>query len=126
MKKIFALRGATQCLNTQDDIIAQIAAVYDALLADNKLSEDDIVSLIFSITDDLDAINPAAALRRAGRGADIVLFSTQEPKSINAFKRTVRLLLHCYMEEGSIPQHSYRNGAEALRPDRAARQGQTN
>ncbi|MDR1929402.1 MAG: chorismate mutase [Treponema sp.] len=31
----------------------------------------------------------------------------------------MRVLLHCYLEEGRAPRHVYLNGAEALRPDRA-------
>jgi hypothetical protein len=26
--------------------------------------------------------------------------------------------VYCYMEEGSVSRHVYRNGAEVLRPDR--------
>jgi chorismate mutase len=32
----------------------------------------------------------------------------------------IRLLIHCYMEEGRPLRHIYQNGAEVLRPDRTA------
>ncbi|GMO25998.1 MAG: chorismate mutase [Termitinemataceae bacterium] len=118
MKKVFALRGATQCLNNVDDIQKNIASLYDALLCQNNLSEDEIISLSFSITQDLTAVNPAAALRKSGRAKDLALFSVQEPISDNSLPRTVRFLVHCYLEEGSNVKHIYRNGAEVLRPDR--------
>jgi chorismate mutase len=44
------LRGAAQCLNQDDDIRRQVAALYDELLNSNGLGEDDIVSLILSVT----------------------------------------------------------------------------
>jgi chorismate mutase len=119
MKRLYALRGATQCRNDEDDIIHQVSALYDALLRQISLEEGDIVSLIFSVTGDLDALNPAAALRRAGRAGDLALFALQEAPSRGSLERTCRVLIHCYMEEGSAPLHVYRNGAEVLRPDRS-------
>jgi chorismate mutase len=121
MKRLYALRGAAQCLNQDEDIRRQVAALYDELLRDNKLEEGDIVSLIFSVTADLDAKNPAAALRQAGRGADLALFCVREPEAPHSLERCVRVLIHCYLEEGTRPRHVYRNGAEVLRPDRAER-----
>jgi chorismate mutase len=105
-------------VNNADDICKQVSTLYDELLAGNKLDEKDIVSLIFSMTSDLNAINPAAALRKSGRAADIALFSVCEAESTDSLPRTVRALIHCYLEEGSNPCHVYRNGAEVLRPDR--------
>jgi chorismate mutase len=119
MKRLYALRGATQCLNNAGDIAGQVSALYDALRAENGLEEADIVSLVFSVTKDLDALNPAAALRRTGRGGDLALFCVQEADFPGGLERTVRALVHCYLEEGSVPRHVYRNGAGVLRPDRA-------
>jgi len=118
MKRLYALRGAVQCMNTVQDICEQVSLMYGDLLSANKLDEDDIVSLIFSVTDDLDAINPCTALRKNGHAGELALFSAREPESKNALERTVRALVHCYLEEGSQVHHVYRNGAEVLRPDR--------
>jgi len=120
MKKLFALRGAVQCENTLDDICAQVTLMYDELLSINKLKEEDIVSVMFTVTNDIDVINPCTALRKNGRAAgNLALFSAQEPDSKNSLERTVRTLIHCYLEEGANVRHVYRNGAEVLRPDRA-------
>jgi chorismate mutase len=118
MKKLYALRGAFQCLNTEEDIIEQTALMYDELLSANKLDERDIVSLIFSVTDDLDAINPCTALRKSGRAGELALFGVREAQCANSLPRTIRALVHCYLEDGAVVHHIYRNGAEALRPDR--------
>jgi len=119
MKKLFALRGAVQCENTVNDICDQINIMYSGLLTLNKLDESDIVSVIFSVTDDLDAVNPCSALRKSGRAGEISLFSVQEPNCKNSVERIVRVIIHCYLEEGVKVKHVYRNGAEVLRPDRA-------
>ena len=120
-KRLYALRGAVRCLNTSADISAQVAGLYDALLGENSLAERDIVSLIFSVTPGLDALNPATALRRTGRGESLALFAVQEAPCRDALDRTVRALVHCYLDEGAEPRHVYRNGAEVLRPDRGRR-----
>ncbi|MDR0641144.1 MAG: chorismate mutase [Treponema sp.] len=120
MKRLYALRGAAQCLNQDDDIRLQVSVLYDEILKTNGLGEDDIVSLIFSVTADLNAKNPAAALRQSGRAANLALFCVREPEVLNGLERCVRVLIHCYLEEGAKPRHIYRNGAEVLRPDRTA------
>jgi chorismate mutase len=122
-KRLYALRGATGCLNEAEDIMVQVAAMYDELLAANSLAEGEIVSLVFSVTPDLDALNPAAALRKTGRGGELALFCTQEPVVKGGLDRTIRALIHCYLKEGAVPRHVYRNGAEVLRPDRSSPPG---
>ncbi|MDR2795439.1 MAG: chorismate mutase [Spirochaetaceae bacterium] len=119
MKKIFALRGAAQCLNSEEDIVKQVSAMYDDILFQNGVTETDIVSLQFSVTADIDAANPASALRKSGRAANLALFTVQEAASQGGLPRTIRCLLHCYMNAAASPRHVYRNGAEVLRPDRA-------
>jgi chorismate mutase len=119
MKKIVALRGASQCLNDEADITKQVAGLYDKLVSRNNLNEQDIVSLVFSVTGDIDAANPAAVLRKSGRGNDLALFCVEEARCVHSLERTIRALLHCYMEEGASPRHIYQNGAESLRPDRS-------
>ncbi len=118
MKKLYALRGAVQCMNTESDICEQVSQMYDELLTLNNLDEGGIVSLIFSVTEDLDAINPCSALRKTGRAGELALFGVREAECQNSLPSTIRALLHCYLEEGSEIKHVYRNGAEVLRPDR--------
>jgi chorismate mutase len=119
-KRLYALRGAACCRNEGADIREQVAALYDELLRENRLEEEDIVSLVFSLTPDLDAKNPAAALRESGRAEGLALFVCAEAPVKGGLERTVRALLHCYLPPGSRPRHVYRNGAEVLRPDRAS------
>ena len=117
-KRIYALRGAVCCENSADDIREQVSLLYDSLLEKNRLAEEDIVSVIFSQTADLNAANPAASLRQTGRASDLALFAVQEAQVEASLPRVIRTLLHCYLHEGAKPCHVYRNGAEVLRPDR--------
>ena len=118
-KKLFALRGATQCLNEEGDIARQVALLYDEILEKNRLAEGDIVSLIFSVTGGLTAANPATALRSTGRAGNLALFAVQEAFTSGSLERVLRVLIHCYLPDGSTPCHVYRNGTETLRPSRS-------
>ena len=117
-KRLFALRGATRCINDSEDIKVHTTAMYDELLSQNKLAEEDIVSVIFSVTSDINAMNPATALRSQGRAGKTALFVNQEANFAGSLDRIIRVLIHCYLDADRTPVHVYRNGAEALRPDR--------
>ncbi len=117
-KKLSALRGACQAENTSEDMVHQVCALYDELLNQNKLQEENIVSVIFSVTPDLDEKNPAAALRLGGRARDLALFAVQEAVVKGGLKRCIRILIHAYIDPDQPLYHVYRNGAEILRPDR--------
>jgi chorismate mutase len=121
MKKLFALRGAVCCENNSADITEKVCRLYDMLLSENSLVEEHIVSIVFSVTDDISAKNPAAALRGAGRAKDAALFVCAEAAFQDSPESVVRVLLHCYMDEQTTPKHIYINGAEKLRPDRAVK-----
>ena len=118
MIRLYALRGACQCENSEIDICRQVVFLYDELLRENSLNESGIVSVIFSVTNDLNAVNPCSALRKSGRAGDLPLFSVLEPDCKNSLERVIRVIIHCYLDEGAKVKHVYRNGAEVLRPDR--------
>jgi len=115
--KLFALRGATGCQNTEQDIQERVAELYDALLERNNLKEDQIVSVQFTITPDLTVLNPASALRRSGKAQTVPLFAAAEPVIDGMLPHIIRILIHCYLPVDHLPQHVYMNGAERLRPD---------
>ena len=117
-KRLFALRAATQCLNESDDIARQTVKTYNELLAANNLVEEDIVSVIFSVTEDLDAKNPATALREDGKAPKTALFVTREAHFSGSLERVIRLLVHCYLDAAQLPIFVYRNGAEVLRQEK--------
>ena len=82
----------------------------------NALTAEDMVSCIFTLTDDLDAEFPAVAARQLGLSA-VPLLCTREIAVPGALPRVIRLLLHCYAEPGSEPRHVYLRDAVALRRD---------
>lgn len=90
------------------------------LFAENKLVQKDFVSIQFTITEDLNVMNPAMALRKGQDEFDvsqIPLFSSQEAKVVGSPEKMVRVLVTAYMDENAKPVHVYINGGEKLRPD---------
>ncbi len=119
-KRLYGLRGATGVENTKESIQKNVVEMCLGLFKANKLNPADIVSIQFTQTDDLTAMNPAAAVRRGQEEFDVsacALFCSQEPKIDNSPEKMIRVLVTCYMEEGSQLNHVYINGGERLRPD---------
>lgn len=119
-RRLYGIRGAVCCGNSADEIQAAVSEMCSRLFSENGLQKDDFVSLHFTMTGDLDALNPAAALRRSDCGAlvrEAALFCSAEAFVKGGLPRTIRLLVTAYMDEGSKPIHIYTGGAEVLRPD---------
>jgi chorismate mutase len=114
-KRTRAVRGAVCCDNTKESISSHVPSLYGAILSSNGLTEKDVVSVVFSVTPDLTAVNPATALRLAGLAASVPLFAAAEPAIEGMMPRVIRLLI-TYRGRRD-PRPVYLNGAEALRPD---------
>lgn len=114
---IKAVRGATTVDNdTGAEIDKRVLELVDKVFNLNGINSDNVVSINFSITDDLVSKNPAAALRSGGNYHDIPLFCAQEPKSEGALKKAVRILVTFNYENGDV-NPVYLHGAKVLRPD---------
>jgi chorismate mutase len=112
-----AVRGAIQVSQNSDSAIEKAGArLVSEILKANGIAENHIVSVIFSMTEDLTAANPATGLRRTGFAAT-PLFCTQEAKVDGALPRVIRALVtwDSLEQRGAVPV--YLDGAEALRPD---------
>jgi chorismate mutase len=113
--KLRALRGAiTVESNDAEAILGATEELVGELLARNALRPDDVVSCIFTCTEDLDAAFPAEAARRLGLNA-VPLLCAREIDVPGALPRVIRLMVHCYMDGDG--QHVYLREAEALRRD---------
>ncbi len=89
----------------------------DALLARNAIAHDDLISILFTATDDLSSAFPAEAARRMGMG-DIPLLCAREIPVVGSMPSVVRILLHFHTELGLREvTHVYLDGAERLRDD---------
>jgi chorismate mutase len=115
--KLRALRGAiTVDDNDGEAILDATEELVREVMARNELSPEDMVSCIFTCTDDLDAEFPAVAARRLGLST-VPLLCTREIDVPGALPRVIRLLLHCYADPESQPRHVYLREAVSLRRD---------
>lgn len=114
---VFAVRGAIGVeKNTAQDLSGAVQRLVSDLCRANGLSEDEIVSIVFSQTRDLTAGNPAACLREIGY-ADTPLFCTQEPEYPDSLPQILRVLLTFRATAKVSPRPVYLGRAAELRPD---------
>jgi chorismate mutase len=113
--RLYGVRGAVCCENTIESLSLNVPELYTQLLKQNNIGQDDIVSILFSVTDDLTALNPATALRNAGLAPDLPLFACAEPFIEGYLPHVIRILVTYYGNKKPSPL--YINGAERLRPD---------
>jgi chorismate mutase len=85
------------------------------------LDVDSLVSVIFTMTEDLDAEFPAVAARRLGLNR-VPLLCAREIPVPGALPLVIRVLAHYHADDGHEPQHVYLREASALRSDLAAAQ----
>jgi chorismate mutase len=115
--RLRALRGAiTVDDNEPDAILGATEVLVREVMQRNSLRTEDVVSCIFTCTADLDAEFPAVAARRLGLSA-VPLLCAREIDVPGALPRVIRLLVHCYVNPGSPPQHVYLREAVSLRRD---------
>ena len=115
--RLRALRGATTVPdNDADAILDATEELVRTVIERNALAPDDMVSCIFTCTNDLDAEFPAVAARRLGLGA-VPLLCAREIDVPGSLPRVIRLMLHCYAPDGAEAVHVYLREAVALRRD---------
>ncbi len=112
------MRGATTVgENSERAIIAATRTLPERMVSANGIASEDIASVIFTTTPDLDAAYPARAARDLG-WTNIPLLGAQEIDVPNSLPRCVRVLI-LWNTDRSIDQitHIYLGAAAALRPD---------
>ena len=115
-----AIRGATQLeVDEREHLLDSVDELIRAILEQNALATDDLVSMVFTATPDLHSEFPALAARRLGIG-DVALLCAQELDVDGAMPRVIRVLVHAETDRGKAElRHVYLRGAEALRRDLA-------
>ena len=88
-----------------------------AMLERNQVDRDDLISVLFTATDDLRSAFPAEAARRMGLGL-VPLMCAREIPVGGSMPGVVRVLMHFHSERGlDEVAHVYLDGAESLRDD---------
>jgi chorismate mutase len=115
--RLFALRGAiTVERNDAEQILSATDELMRELMSRNELAAEQMVSCLFTNTDDLDAQFPAVAARRMGL-ARVPLMCAREVPVPGSLPLVIRVMVHYYAPEGHESQHVYLRGARVLRTD---------
>ena len=113
------VRGAvTVEENTEEAILAATRELLQVIVKRNEMRPDDIASVYFTTTTDLNATYPALAARQIGWG-DVALLCGHEMAVPGGLDRCIRVLIH--WNTARSPKeivHVYLREAQSLRPDR--------
>lgn len=121
-QRLFAVRGAVQAeANEPEAILAATDALMRELIDRNGLAPEDMVSCLFTATDDLDAEFPAVAARQLGLDA-VPLLCCREIPVPASMPRVIRVMLHFHASERHAAVHAYVGEAQKLRTDLEAAQ----
>ena len=113
MSRVHAVRGATTVeRDTRDEVVSATQTLLRALLDRNGLTPDDLVSVVFTATDDLRSEFPAAAARLMGLDVPLLCARELDVHSALSVPRCIRVLVHCYTDRR--PEPVYLEGASRL------------
>lgn len=113
-----ALRGATTIdEDSAEQVRARTTTLLREMVARNGVDHDDVISVLFTATDDIHSMFPATAARDIGFG-DVPLICARELDIAAATPLCIRVLMHLTTDRGrSELRHVYLEGASGLRDD---------
>ena len=111
------IRGATTVTgNSSAGILEATRELLTSMVIRNQIDQEDITSVFFTVTNDLDAEHPALAARQLGWD-EVALLCAREIPVPGSLEHCVRVLLH--VNTTKLPsqlRHVYLRKAAALRP----------
>jgi chorismate mutase len=116
--RVRAARGAIVVSGDASDLVLDATQrLLSTMLQRNTVETEDLISVLFTATDDLTSVFPAEAARRMGLGV-VPLMCAREIHVDGAMASVVRILMHFHSERSlEQVQHVYLDGAEVLRDD---------
>lgn len=117
--KTLAIRGAiTVTKNTPEEISQAVVELLKEVIDKNSLNKDDIISAVFTMTDDLNAEFPAKIARIHLGWDDVSMLCARELNIIGSLPMCIRVLIHINSKlDKSDIKHIYLRNAVKLRPD---------
>jgi chorismate mutase len=116
--RVRAARGAIVVAEDRAEVLLEATErLLSAMIERNGVEREDLVSILFTATEDLRSAFPAEAARRMGLGKVPLLCAREIPVD-GSMPRVIRVLMHFHSERplGEI-EHVYLDGAESLRDD---------
>jgi len=118
MPTVRALRGATTTdADTAEQITTRTVALLREMFERNDVDHDDLISILFTVTDDLSSAFPATAARSIGLG-DVPLMCAREIPVPGSMDRCIRVMAHLHTDRPRAElRHVYLERAVTLRDD---------
>ena len=118
--RLRGIRGATTVdANTREAILKAAAELLSALIDANDIRRDDVASVIFTTTPDVNAEFPAVAARQMG-WTNVALLCGHEMSVPGSLPMCLRILMHVNTAKAQDEiRFVYLQGARALRQDLA-------
>ena len=115
---IRGIRGATTSLADEENVLSATKELLESIISNNpSLRTEDIASVLFTVTPDLQICFPAKAARLLGWN-QVPLMDALEINVPDSLPRCIRVLIHWNTD---LPQssivHVYLHEAEKLRPE---------
>ncbi len=116
--RVRAARGAIVVeADTSDHVLGSTERLLGEMLLRNAVGAEELISVLFTVTDDLRAAFPAEAARGMGLGR-VPLLCAREIPVAGAMGMVIRILMHFHSElDLAEVAHVYLDGAESLRDD---------
>jgi len=113
-----AIRGAiTVERNDTQNILENTRILLQEIFERNNIDKNDLISILFTTTKDVNAVFPAAAAREMGL-TDVPLMCAAEIDVPGSLKMCIRVMLHINTEKDLHEiHHVYLKEAKKLRPD---------
>ena len=117
--KITIIRGATTATgNSFKELEDAVVELIDELISRNNLIKENILSITFTTTKDLDVCFPASIARKCN-GLDLVAFlDCQQMYVPNDVDFCIRIMAQALLPPNFPIKNPYLRGAAKLRPDR--------
>ena len=115
---MLALRGATTLdADERDHLLERVRELLTRMFRTNDVGHDDLISILFTATDDVHSAFPALAARKLGMG-DVPLICARELDVVGAKQRCIRVMMHFNSgRTRSELHHVYLRDARDLRDD---------
>jgi len=113
-----ALRGATTIDADQPEHLSErVQTLVNEMLERNGVDKEDLISILFTATDDIRSMFPATAARAVGLG-DVPLMCARELAVDSGTPLCIRVMMHLVTERSRRElHHVYLEGARQLRDD---------
>ena len=117
--KMTFIRGATTASgNSIEEIEDAVVELVDELISRNHLIKTNLLSITFTVTNDLDACFPASIARKCNGLDSVAFLDCQQMYVSNDVDYCIRIMAQVLLPQNNPVKHPYLRGAAKLRSDR--------